>query len=93
MLYCPLFVFVFDDSAIKSKTGTTSTSQLSCRIFASSALAPNFSLEHKLDKADMASLVHSRACYKAEAVSVPSKPSSVLTVENVVPSAWICGFL
>ena len=44
----------------------------SCRTFRNYALAPNFPFEPKFGKADMGSLVHSRECGKATAVSVPS---------------------
>ena len=44
----------------------------SCRIFRISALAPNFPLLHYLARQDMGSLVHTRECGKATAVSVTS---------------------
>ena len=44
----------------------------SSRIFRNSALAPNFSFHPKFGEADMGSLVHSRECGKATAVSMIS---------------------
>ena len=44
----------------------------SCKMFRSSALAPNFSIDPLFCKADMGSLVHSRHCGKATVFSVPS---------------------
>ena len=46
----------------------------SSRIFRHSALAPNFSTDPIFRKGDTGSLVHSRECGKATAVSVTSHP-------------------
>ena len=57
----------------------------SCWTFRNSALAPNFSFETWFGKADMGSLVHSRECGKAAAVSVPSFEA------DPVAENWKCG--
>ena len=44
----------------------------SCKIFRRSALAPNFSFDPIFRKGDTGSLVHSRECGEATAVSVTS---------------------
>ena len=49
-----------------------SHSFFSCTIFRDSALAPNLAFEPSFGKADVVSLVHSRECVKATAVSMPS---------------------
>ena len=44
-------------------------------------------------KGDMGSLVHSRECGEATAVSVTFHPDLVAEIWNVDPGAWICRFL
>ena len=68
----------FAESAIKLTTGSTSTSDFSCRTFRNSALAPNFSIDPIFGKADVSSLVHSRECVEAAAVCVPSLESELV---------------
>ena len=57
----------------------------SCKIFGHSALAPNFSIDPLFGKADMGSLVHSRACGEATAVCVIFHP------DLVAEKKWKCG--
>ena len=52
----------------------------SYRMFRRSALAPNFSFNPSFGKADMGSLVHSRECGKATAVSVTFHPDLVAEI-------------
>ena len=62
----------------------------SYRIFRHSALAPNFSSDAVFGKGDMGSLVHSRECGEATAVSVTFYKypwASLPKFENVVPGA------
>ena len=70
VLHCPQKKNA-DFVEIKSSTRTTSAFKFSCRIFRSSALAPNFLFEAQFGKADMGSLVHSRQCGTVTAASVP----------------------
>ena len=82
--------------AIKSTTGTTSTSQLfSCRIFSHSALVPSFSikLNPSFGKANMGSIYSALPWVWQSDSSFRDIPTSLPKFENVVPCAWICRFL
>ena len=52
-------VFV-PDLAIKSTSGTTSTSHFPCRILLNTALVPNFPFEPQFSNADIGTFMYSR---------------------------------